>query len=116
METKPHTEFQDLIFIITSIKIGLWGTKVEVRGLDNPDMPNEYLVMFRDCSKISWESIDPDVEEIEGIEASVIGFTVTQNADFKQAILNCGFFELSVSYRNHEVFKLSQDNGMTQIG
>ncbi|HML24548.1 MAG TPA: hypothetical protein PKD09_23045 [Aggregatilinea sp.] len=82
---------------ITGVQILLWGRKVVLTCLYDPEAPRRFRVTFEACAGIRWDAFEDEIDERD-VEADVIGFLVGENDHGRPAIITTDLFELSVSY------------------
>ncbi|MGL5058879.1 MAG: hypothetical protein ACRC62_02770 [Microcoleus sp.] len=93
-----------LTSLVTNVNVSLWGNEVVIECIYDPTGDRDpYSLVFQDCRLITWEVHDE--EEIQEIEADLIGIHLGEGAHRKAALIHTDIFEISILYGSFSVRK-----------
>lgn len=98
-------EIERVITLISRVSLSEWGRTMSIEGLSNASEVNRYLLVYSNCKRIHWESVDETLEEFLSSTADVIGWELGEGNYKKPAIITTDLFEISLWYEKYRIVK-----------
>jgi hypothetical protein len=93
-----------LTSLVTNVNVSLWGNEISFECIYDPAGDRSpYTILFHDCRNIRWEVFHP--EDVEDLEADLIGIHLGENSHRKAALIHTDIFEISILYGSFSVRK-----------
>lgn len=92
---------QDLVSVITDIRILKWGSEVEIECVDDPVNKQVYILTFKKCTEVRLFAHDLDNvnESVDNLSGIIIG-----KEQYQEPAIVTGFiFELWVLYESFDI-------------
>ena len=101
-----------LTSLVTNVNVSLWGNEISFECIYDPTGDRSpYTIVFHDCRDIRWEVFHP--EDVEDLEADLIGIHLGEDAHRKAALIHTDIFEISILYGSFSVRKEEKLNSET---
>ncbi|NJK65293.1 MAG: hypothetical protein HC789_14445 [Microcoleus sp. CSU_2_2] len=101
-----------LTSLVTNVNVALWGNEISFECIYDPAGDRSpYTIVFHDCRDIRWEVFHP--EDVEDLEADLIGIHLGEDAHRKAALIHTDIFEISILYGSFSLRKGEKINSET---
>lgn len=94
---------QDFLSIVTSVRVMLWGSELQIECLDDPVDRQAFVLIFKNCREIRWLIHEED--SLQDLEADLIGVLLGKGKHQEPAIITTDIFEIFVLYESCEIQK-----------
>ncbi|MEZ5307681.1 MAG: hypothetical protein R2684_11110 [Pyrinomonadaceae bacterium] len=99
----PEVNIERRISTILAIQLSQWGNELVIQGRDDPIDCNVYVFTFRNCKLINWYLNEPDQEDLNSPESTLIDLSLGEDNFRSPAVITLDVCEISVLYESAEI-------------
>jgi hypothetical protein len=92
--------------LLSQVTIVAWGQQVHLECLYDPDRNLRFRVIFRNCTKVSWQIVETDQDLSREVQADVIAFEVGVPNHEEASLILTDLFHLTIVYGEMKVEKI----------